>query len=122
MLLLAAAGQQSRAGGVLEHPLHTLARPGRALEVLVGTNLLANVLTLYRLLAAVCTSNRRRGCSCWPIGGEDLCVSIEPIWGKAEIGTTYLLRGDGLLAGLTQLLRGLGIVTQILFAANEDDR
>lgn len=45
-----------------------------------------------------------------------------PKWGKAEIGITYLLRGDGLLAGLAKLLNGLGIVAQILFAANEDDR
>lgn len=44
-----------------------------------------------------------------------------PKRGEAEIGITYLLRGDGLLAGLTQLLNGLGIVAQILFAANEDD-
>lgn len=34
---------------------------------------------------------------------------------------TYLLRGDGLLAGLAELLDGLGIVAQILLAANEND-
>ena len=33
----------------------------------------------------------------------------------------YLLRGDGLLRCLVQLLNGLLVVSQILLAANEDD-
>lgn len=43
---LAAARKQSGAGGVLKHLADTLVGLGRALEVLVGTNLLADVLTL----------------------------------------------------------------------------
>jgi hypothetical protein len=34
---------------------------------------------------------------------------------------TYLLRGDRLLRGLGKLLDGLGVVAQILLAANKDD-
>ena len=41
-----AARQQSGASGVLEDLADTLVGLGRALEVLVGTNLLANLLTL----------------------------------------------------------------------------
>lgn len=49
MLLAAAATlarQESSAGGVLEHLADTLIGLGRALEVLVGANLLADLLTL----------------------------------------------------------------------------
>lgn len=35
---------------------------------------------------------------------------------------SYLLRGDGLLAGLSELLNDLLVVSQILLAANKDDR
>jgi hypothetical protein len=35
---------------------------------------------------------------------------------------TYLFRRDGLLAGFAELLNGLGVVAQILFAADQDDR
>jgi hypothetical protein len=34
----------------------------------------------------------------------------------------YLLRGDGLLGGLVQLLDRLGVVAKILLASDEDDR
>jgi hypothetical protein len=34
---------------------------------------------------------------------------------------TYLLRADGLLGGLVELLDGLGVVAQILLTANQDD-
>jgi hypothetical protein len=40
--------------------------------------------------------------------------------GEGE-GKTYLLRGDRLLRGLGELLDSLGVVTQILLAADEDD-
>lgn len=36
-------------------------------------------------------------------------------------GYIYLLGGDGLLAGLSELLNDLLVVSQILLAANEDD-
>lgn len=74
---LAAAREKGSASGVLEHLADTLVGLGRALKVLVGTDLLANVLTL--------------------------------------------LRRDGLLARLAQLLDGLGVVAEILLAANQDD-
>jgi hypothetical protein len=35
---------------------------------------------------------------------------------------TYLLRADGLLGSLVELLDGLGVVAQILLTANQDDR
>jgi hypothetical protein len=35
---------------------------------------------------------------------------------------SYLLRGNGLLAGLSELLDDLLVVSQILLAANKDDR
>jgi hypothetical protein len=38
-----------------------------------------------------------------------------------EFNATYLLWGDGLLAGLVKLLDRLGIETQVLLAANEND-
>jgi hypothetical protein len=44
--LAAAAGQESSAGCVLKHLADTLVGLGRALEVLVGANLLADLLTL----------------------------------------------------------------------------
>jgi hypothetical protein len=47
--LLAGAGlEQSRAGGGLEDLADTLIGTGRALEVLVGTDLLADLLTLLK--------------------------------------------------------------------------
>lgn len=50
LVLLAAAAtlarQESSTGGVLEHLADTLVGLGRALEVLVGANLLADLLTL----------------------------------------------------------------------------
>ena len=36
-------------------------------------------------------------------------------------GFTYLLSGDRLLACLVQLFLGLGVVSEILLAANQDD-
>lgn len=48
LLLLASARQKGGAGSVLEDFSDTLTSLGRALEVLVGTDLLTNVLTLLR--------------------------------------------------------------------------
>lgn len=67
---------------------------GRALEVLLGTNLLANILSLYML--------------------EDAKAGFDYI--------TDLLWGNGLLGSLVKLLNGLLVETKILLAANEDDR
>jgi len=81
-LLVALAGltatcHESGTGGVLEDFADTIVALGRALEVLVGHDLLTDLLTL--------------------------------------------LGGDGLLAGLAELLNGLLVVSQILLAADEDD-
>lgn len=46
----ATAREQSSAGGVLEDLVDALVGLGGALEVLVGTNLLADLLTLFREL------------------------------------------------------------------------
>ena len=46
LLLLAGAGQKGGTSGVLEDFTDALVRLGRALQVLVGTNLLADILTL----------------------------------------------------------------------------
>jgi hypothetical protein len=74
VLLAAVAGQESSTGSMLEHLTNALVGLGRALKVLVGTDLLANLLTLFR--------------------------------------------GDGLLAGLAELLNDLLVVSQILLAAD----
>lgn len=47
MRLVRLARKESCPGSVLEHLADTLAGPSRALEVLVGTNLLSDFLTLY---------------------------------------------------------------------------
>jgi hypothetical protein len=53
--LLAGAGlEQSRAGGRLEDLADTLIGTGRALEVLVGTDLLADLLTLLKDALVIC--------------------------------------------------------------------
>ena len=39
----------------------------------------------------------------------------------SSITVTYLLGGDGLLARLAELLNRLGIITEILLAADKDD-
>jgi hypothetical protein len=49
-LAAAAARQESSAGSVLKHLANTLVGLGGALEVLVGTNLLADLLTLVTKL------------------------------------------------------------------------
>lgn len=53
--LLAGAGlEQSRAGGGLEDLADTLVGTGRALKVLVGTDLLADLLTLLKDALVIC--------------------------------------------------------------------
>lgn len=89
--------QQGRAGGSLEDLAHTLVGAGRALEVLVGTDLLADFLTLDYTRLAMPMVFARTG------------------------GRTYLLRGDRLLRGLGELLNSLGVVAQILLATNKDN-
>jgi hypothetical protein len=80
------------AGGSLEHLAHALSRLGRALDVAGGADALADLLSLGWLAMA-----RRRRAS------------------------AHLFRRHGLLAGLVQLLDGLGIESEILLAAHQDD-
>jgi hypothetical protein len=47
VLLWASARQKGGTGGVLKHLPNTLVGLGRALEILVGADLLADVLTLF---------------------------------------------------------------------------
>lgn len=89
--------QQGRAGGGLEDLAHTLVGAGRALKVLVGTDLLADLLTLYHT------------------------GLVKPLDVVRASRRTYLLRGDRLLRGLGELLNSLGVVAQILLAANKDN-
>jgi hypothetical protein len=77
-LATGASWEQSSASSVLEYFTDALVGLGWALKVLVGGDLLADLLTL--------------------------------------------LRGNGLLAGLSELLDDLLVVSQILLAANKDDR
>lgn len=88
--------QEGGAGGGLEDLPDTLVGPGRALQVLVGADLLANFLTLLtRLLAHAQLFEMN--------------------------GSTYLFGRDGGLRSLVQFFDGLGIMTKILLAADKDD-
>lgn len=86
--------QEGGAGGCLENLTNTLVGSCRALQVLVGANLLANLLTLDGV------SN--------PLS----CPTTVP---------TYLFGGDGLLGSLVQLFNGLGVVAEILLATDKDN-
>lgn len=70
LALTTLAGEQCGAGSGLENLTHAMVGLGRALEVFVGTDLLADFLTLSSLLA--------------------LCIRLT-VW------LPYLLRRDGLL-------------------------
>ena len=48
--------------------------------------------------------------------------SFESLIGACWGNVSYLLGGDRLLTGLSELLDGLLVVSQILLAANKDDR
>lgn len=129
LVLLAAAFplQQRGASGVLKHLPDALVGLGRALEVLVCANLLADLLTLFGRLRSATESRslareegERRGGAATAeprLRAETKDISL----GMAMAPSTHLLRGDGLLAGLAELLDGLVVVAQILLAANEDD-
>jgi hypothetical protein len=82
-------------GSVLKDLTDTLVGLGRALDVLLGTDL---VLDLSGL------------CIVWVVGS---CL-IERV-------KTHLLLGNGSLRGLVKFLDGLLIVSKILLTSNEDD-
>lgn len=99
--------QQGCASGVLKYLPDALVGLGRALEILVGTNLLADLLALLgsnRLLACLsefCSQCQHRVCLVRP-----LC---QDRW-EHRIEDRVVLTLDGLV-----------VVTQILLAADEDD-
>jgi hypothetical protein len=98
-------GQKGSTSGVFEHLTNTLVGLCRTFQVLVGTNLLAYLLTLLCVL--VCVS---RLAQC--VVATRVCIS----------GWSYLFRSDRLLAGLVKLLNRLLVVSQIFLTANKDDR
>lgn len=103
-LLLALAGfpgKQSSACGVLEHLSHALVGLGGAFEVLAGTDLLADFLSLGLFVSMMF-----------------LLALLKALLFQA---CPYLLGSDGLLRRLVQLLNSLLVVSQILLAADEDD-
>lgn len=95
MALLASLGQQRRAGGSFENLADTLVGSCGAFQVLVGSNLLADFLTLETPMSAI--------------------RAPRPVEGA------YLFGGDRLLRGLVQLFVGLGVVTEVHLAADKDD-
>ena len=100
LLLLLLPGEQCGARGVLEHLSNTFVGLGGALEVFLGSNLLADVLGLESQRCQqshVFSRLTRRG------------------W------MAYLLWCHGLLRRLVKLLNRLLVVSQILLASDEDD-
>lgn len=95
--LLVSLGQESGPGGGLEDLTDTIVGSCGALEVLVGTDLLGDVLALGRRLAP---------------------ASIAVTLGRA---VPYLLLADGGLRGLGELLNHLSVVAEIDLASNEND-
>lgn len=95
-LLPLLSGGESGTSGVLEDFPDTLVGLGRALDVLLGTNLVLD-LSCLRL-------GQYAGCF-WLMGAA--CA--------------HLLLGDRSLRGLVEFLDGLGIVSKILLATNKDD-
>lgn len=75
---------------------------GRALNVLLGTDLVLDLSCLQDVSATSHVDRVRRKC-------------------RKRLAMTYLLLSNGGLRGLVQLLDGLGVVSQILLAANKDD-
>ena len=96
-------GQESSTSGGLEDFADTLIGSSRALQVLVGPDLLANFLTLERNRSVSYPSCLDRSKS-------------------KKFLVTYLLWSNGFLGSLVQLLDSSGVVSKILLAANKDDR
>lgn len=83
---------------MLKHLPDTFVGLGRALEVLLSTNLLADVFGL----------------------GVSMLVVRQSF--SSEKAESHLLGSDWLLRSLVQLLNRLLVVSQILLAAHQDDR
>ncbi len=79
----ATARKQSSAGGVLENLVDALVGLGGALEVLVGTNLLADFLSLFHVLVG---GRKRVACvrGSWPYECRRIHVKSRNVW-RAEL-------------------------------------
>lgn len=98
--LAAGARHEGGTSGMLKDLTNTVAGSGRALQVLVGTDLLSNGLSL--------DGNTRS--------------AYLVLRGSLYDGTkTHVLGGNGLLVGGPQSLDGVGVVSQIVLAADQDD-
>jgi hypothetical protein len=89
------ASQKGSAGGRLEDFADAVVGLGRAFEVFVGSNLLANFLALQ----------------------QDIRLCVWPM----RLLVTYLLWSDWLLRGLCKLFNSLGVMSQVVLAAHEND-
>jgi hypothetical protein len=99
LLLLLSLGQESSTSGRFEDLANTIVSFGGAFEVLVGANLLANLLSL-RLGSA---------------SGGYLDLDGDP-------RSPYLFWCHRLLRRLCQLFDGLVVVAKIALASHKDDR
>lgn len=99
LLLLLLAGGESGAGSVLKDFSDALVGLGRALDVLLGANLVLDLSCLW-----VCMLVNARG-------AEEGCAEQK----------TYLILGDGGLRSLVKLFDGLSVVSKILLATDEND-
>jgi hypothetical protein len=88
--------QESSTSGSLEDFADTLVGAGRALEVLVGANLLADFLTLQ--------------------------FYINFLYIHHGDGKAYLVLRNGALGGLGKLINSLAVIAKILLTADEDNR
>jgi hypothetical protein len=108
LALASLLGEKSGAGCVLEDLTNALVGLCGTLKILVGTDLLPDLLSLFHKMLA---QGQRR---CLELG-EDAAIA-----GPTGF-TTYLLWCNWLLASLVKLLDGLLVVAEILLTSNEYD-
>lgn len=101
LLLLLLSREKSSTCSVLKDFPDTFVGLGRAFEVLLCTNLLANILSLEEAVLAC-------------IGDTTRAIFL-------RLRMTYLLWRHWLLRGLVQLLDCLLVVSEILLATDEND-
>jgi hypothetical protein len=111
ILLLLLVCQESSACSMFENLTDALIGLCRTLKILIGSNLLADFLTLHIIVSL----EFREEIICQG------CSSLAGSEAEAQGYVSYLLGSNGLLACLMELLNGLLVVTQILLATNEDD-
>jgi hypothetical protein len=111
LLVLLSLGQESSTCGSLENLANVVVCLGRAFEVFVRANLLADFVTLFTESVSPKILH----------GSLDFSADQEEGKRAKGNGSTYLSLCDGSLRGLVQLFHSLRIVTKIGFAANKDD-